>query len=151
MATDEIAHQRCLAPEATLGVTTDGGDAATTAGVNCSEKQKNKRCKSSSSSSHEANTAAEILDDIFPKWGRWGGAPVGKWIRKAVRLQQTRDRCKRGQFHGCHQSPAKKTTCRHFMNKGEEMICENDMEQGSTGCMWRVIGLNRCLEWDKKK
>lgn len=73
MATDEIARQRRLAPEATLGVTTDGDDAATTAGVNCLEKKRQEKCKSSSSSSHEANTAAEILDDIFPKW-KGGGA-----------------------------------------------------------------------------
>lgn len=39
MATDEIARQRRLAPEATLGVTTDGDDAATTAGVNCLAKK----------------------------------------------------------------------------------------------------------------
>lgn len=43
MATDEIARQRRLAPEATLGVTTDGDDAATTARVNCLGKKKTKK------------------------------------------------------------------------------------------------------------
>lgn len=92
---------------------------------------------------HKACTATESQVDRFHEQG--GETPVGKRIKKAVRLHQTCDRCKRDPFHGCRECLAKHTARGHFMNK-RKMSSENGMDPGGTyvvskwrKCVFRMV------------
>lgn len=92
---------------------------------------------------HKACTATESQVDRFHEQG--GETPVGKWIKKAVRLHQTCDRCKRDQFHGCRECLAEHAARGHFMNK-RKTSSENGMDPGGTyvvskwrKCVFRMV------------